>query len=94
MTFPAAISVSARVEAFDASDGVAASFQGQINVSGDQILTVNTPASHTNTPCSIDGSILSSGTGTMHVLFAAEIVGESGAIIRAGACGILWRMDL
>ena len=91
LSFPAAISVAARVALPVAADGVASETQGNVNSSGDFLSGFSAPgAAGQQLYACIDGSLYCSGSGRLEVIFAQETTGNSGAALRPGGSGILW----
>lgn len=90
LTFPAMISCSivAGVATAGASAGV--SFQEtQIDRSGVFLAGTSAPTS-INNAAYIEGSIMVSAPGTMHVIYGSELATASGVVPLAGGTGSLW----
>lgn len=93
LAFPAisACSISARSPI--AAGGVAGEFQDFIANSG-KLITFTSAPTLTNNYINIDGAITFTAAGTLHVLYAAEILATaSGITITAGGSGIIWAMQ-
>ena len=73
--------------------GIAAEFHDWISQSGKMVVFASAPSLTANY-CHIDGAITLTAAGTMNVIYAAEIAtATQGALIAAGACGIIWAMQ-
>lgn len=91
LTFPAAISVSAKVGVPVAADGVGSEFQGTLTTSGDVVVGTSAPGGTGAVGyLVIDGTILCSGSGLLNVIYAAEVSGAAAVSLRQGGTGILW----
>ena len=92
LTFPATISCSINAEIVTAGPGTAAFFTGQIDRSGVMIIGTSAPTNENN--CAfVEGSIMVSAPGTMHVLYGAEAAtASSGPVLKEGRTGIIWAM--
>ena len=90
LTFPGIQSCSIEANVITAVSGVAAFFSGQITASGNMV-TGTSGVGASNQCAYIEGSILTTANGTMHVIYGSEVAtASSGPIIFAGANGIIW----
>jgi hypothetical protein len=92
LLFPARITAAATVKMSTGVDGTAALFCGLINASGDGVTNTSAPAVNADLMCEIDGMILCSGSGTLHVYRAGELTTASGSYLRQGGVGMIWNM--
>lgn len=92
LLFPAKITAAATAWFTNSADGTAHMFGGLINTSGDSVLNTSAPAQQTDLDLQIDGTILCSGSGTLHVFRAGELTTASGPYLRQGGNGRVWNM--
>lgn len=93
LLFPAISSCSIRVAAPIAAGGAGGEFQDFIANSG-KLVTFTSAPTLTNNYGLIEGSITFTAAGTLHVIYAAEIIATaSGITLPAGGCGIIWAMQ-
>lgn len=93
LTFPAAISMAAKVGIGLVTQGASFEFAGNINSSGQMIDSLSAAAS---SYAHINGDIYPSQTGTMQVIYACstQVSGNTnqGLLLYSGGCGIIWAM--
>ena len=92
LTFPATISCSIAAAAVTAASGTATYQWASIDHTGVVVVGTSAPTGLNNSAW-IEGSIMVSAPGTMHVVYGAETAtASSGPVLQAGRNGIIWAM--